>query len=285
MEKPENDGSVRFLYGTAWGRALLRAMLALHVDRLAVRYLRSPLSRPYIRRFTGKNGIPLSEEALKQYPTYRDFFLWEREGRALDPTPHHFISPCDGWLSAYSITKDSRFAIKGSLYRVRDLVEDETLAGNYEGGLCLVFRLCASDYHHYCYIDDGVQGPNHFIEGQLHSVQPIACQHYSVFTLNRRSWCRMDTDHFGPVIETEIGAFIVGGIVNAPEGPMVRGQEKGYFDLAGSTIVLLLEPGRITLRDELSAALDTEREIRVEQGQWVATADMPPARIAFCQGG
>ena len=40
---------------------------------------------------------------------------------------------------------------------------------------------------------------------------------------------------------------IVGGIVNAPEGPMVRGQEKGYFDLAGSTIVLLLAAGLISL--------------------------------------
>ena len=272
MARAENDGSVRFLYGTAPGRALLQVIQGLRLDRLAVRYLRSRLSRPYMVRFARKNDIPLPPEDLKKYPTYRDFFLRERPPRPVDTAPDHLISPCDGYLSAYPIRSDSSFAIKGSRYGVKDLVQDEALAKGYEGGLALVFRLCASDYHHYCYIDDGRQGPNHYIEGKLHSVQPIACEHYPIFTLNRRSWCRLDTAHFGPVIETEIGALIVGGIVNRPEGPMVRGREKGYFGLSGSTIVLLLEPGRIELLPELAACMDTEREIRVEQGQWVATA-------------
>jgi len=272
MATPENDGSVCFLYGTVLGRGLLKIVQGLHLDRLAVWYLRSRLSKPYIARFAAKNGIALSREELSKFPTYRDFFLRERALVPVDGTPGHLISPCDGWLSAYSIAPDSTFTIKGSRYRVRDLLGDGALAENYEGGTCLVFRLCASDYHHYCYIDDGYQGPNHFMEGQLHSVQPIACEHYPIFTLNRRSWCLLQTEHFGPVIETEIGALVVGGIVNAPEGPMARGWEKGYFDLCGSTIVLLLEPGRVQLIPAYADILDTEREQRVIQGQWVATA-------------
>ena len=272
MQMPENDGSVRFLYGTALGRGLLKTIQTLHMDRLAVWFLRSRLSRPYMVRFAEQHHIPISKEELKRFPTYRDFFLRERDARPMDTNPDHLISPCDGWLSAYGIQPDSSFAIKHSRYRVKDLLEDEALANNYEGGTCLVFRLCASDYHHYCYIDDGRQEPNHYIEGQLHSVQPIACEHFPIFTLNRRSWCLLDTAHFGPVVQTEIGALVVGGIVNRPEGPMVRGQEKGHFDLCGSTVVLLLEPGRIELRSELAALMDTEQETRVEQGQWVATA-------------
>ena len=272
MATPENDGSVCFLYGTVLGRGLLKIVQGLHLDRLAVWYLRSRLSKSYIARFAAKNGIALSQEELSKFPTYRDFFLRERAPVPVDGTPGHLISPCDGWLSAYSVAPDSTFAIKGSRYRVRDLLGDGALAENYEGGTCLVFRLCASDYHHYCYIDDGYQGPNHFMEGQLHSVQPIACEHYPIFTLNRRSWCLLQTEHFGPVIETEIGALVVGGIVNAPEGPMARGWEKGYFDLCGSTIVLLLEPGRVQLIPAYADILDTEREQRVIQGQWVATA-------------
>ena len=272
MARIENDSSVRFLYGTALGRGLLKVIQTLHFDKLAAWYLRSPLSRSYMARFAQKHQIPLSKDELKQFPTYRDFFLRERSPRAMDMAPDHLISPCDGWLSAYAVQPGSGFAIKNSLYRVQDLLQDEALAKGYEGGLALIFRLCASDYHHYCYIDDGRQGPNHFIEGQLHSVQPIACEHFPIFTLNRRSWCLLDTEHFGPVVETEIGALVVGGIVNAPEGPMGRGQEKGHFDLCGSTIVLLLEPGRVELRPELAALLDTEQETRVQQGQWVATA-------------
>lgn len=272
MPRNENDGSVRFLYGTAFGRGLLKVIRFLRFDRLAVWYLRSGLSRPYMARFAAKNSIPVSKEELQKFPTYRDFFLRERAARPMDMAPDHLISPSDGWLSAYKIRPDSAFAIKGSLYRVKDLIEDEAVAQRYRGGDCLVFRLCASDYHHYCYIDGGRQGPNHYIEGQLHSVQPIACEHYPIFTLNRRSWCILDTDHFGPVVQTEIGALIVGGIVNAPEGPMARGREKGHFDLSGSTIVLLFEPGRIELRPELASEMAGDREVRVEQGMWIATA-------------
>ena len=268
MQTPENDGAVCFFYGTALGRGLLKIVQKLHLDKLAVRYLRSPLSRPYIARFAKKNGIPLTQ----RYDTYRDFFLRERTPRGTDMAPDHLISPADGWLSAFPVADDSVFAIKGSRYRVADLLDDPALAENYRGGLALVIRLCASDYHHYSYIDDGVQGENHYLEGELHSVQPIACEHYPVFVLNRRSWCLLDTKHFGPVVQTEIGALIVGGIVNRPAGPMARGQEKGCFDLMGSTIVLLLERGRVCLRPELAALTTDGRETRVEQGMWIATA-------------
>lgn len=47
------------------------------------------------------------------------------------------------------------------------LLQDAELAKNYHGGDCLIFRLCATDYHHYSYIDDGFQGKNHFISGVL----------------------------------------------------------------------------------------------------------------------
>ena len=273
MPSPDNDGSVRFLYGTAFGRGILKTVRALHLDRLAVWYLRSRWSRPYIARFVRKNNISMSREELEGFSSYRDFFIRGRASREIDRTPGHLISPCDGWLSAYPVHADSSFSIKGSRYRVKDLLQDGSLAERYEGGDCLVFRLCAYDYHHYCYIDDGYQGENHYIEGQLHSVQPIACEHYPVFTLNRRSWCLMDTENFGPVVQTEIGALVVGGIVNAAENVRtVRGGEKGRFDLAGSTITLLFEPGRIRLLPRMAKAIADGNEVRVEQGMWVGEA-------------
>ena len=77
-QTPENDGSVCFLYGTVLGRGLLKIVQGLHLDRLAVWYLRSRLSKSYIARFAAKNGIALSREELSKFPTYRDFFLRER---------------------------------------------------------------------------------------------------------------------------------------------------------------------------------------------------------------
>ena len=269
--KQGNDRAVRFLYGTAYGRALPKTLQRTHADRLAVRFLRSPRSRAFTARYVKRNRIPISREELRQYASFRDFFAREREDVGADMTPEHLISPCDGWLSVFPVTEDSCFPLKRSRYRVGDLLEDEALAENYTGGLCLIFRLCASDYHHYCYIDDGFQRQTHRIEGQLHSVQPIACETYPVYTLNRRCWCLLETEHFGPVVQTEIGALIVGGIVNNEGNTRVfRGMEKGRFELAGSSIVLLFEPNRIRLRPELAKQLSEGREVRVEQGMWIA---------------
>ncbi len=270
--KKDNDTAVRFLYGTVIGRALLKLIQKLHADRLIVRFLRSPRSRAFTSWYVKHHHIAISQEELRKYSSFRDFFVRDREPHGMDITPGHLISPCDGWLSSFPIGENSRLLIKGSHYRLRDILEDEALAKNYVGGICLIIRLCASDYHHYCYFDDGFQGQTHYIEGQLHSVQPIACETYPVYTLNRRCWCLLATENFGPVVQTEIGALIVGGIANNEgNSRFCRGMERGHFELAGSTIVLLFEPNRIELRPEVAEQLSEGREMRVEQGMWIAS--------------
>ena len=265
-----NSPGIRFLYGTVPGRALLDFIQKTRAERAFVRFLHSPLSRPLIPGFARSNHIPEHEWRGKQFGSYRDFFARTRDDLTVDRTPDHLVSPCDGWLSVFPIEENSSFAIKHSRYRVADFLQDEALAERYRGGTCMIFRLCASDYHHYCYIDDGTQGENHFIPGVLHSVQPIVCAQYPVYTINRRSWCVLETDHFGTVVQTEIGALVVGGIVNPNASCAIRrGEEEGHFDLAGSTIVLLFEPGRVTLRDEFARALRVCDEVRVELGQWI----------------
>lgn len=262
-----NNTAIKFFYGTALGRMILKLIMSSHLDKAAVKYLRSTLSRSYIRRFAKNNGLEFSEEELGKFRTYRDFFLRDKNFD-VDGDPTHLISPCDSWLSAFKIEEDSAFRIKGSLYKMEDLIGDCELIKKYAGGDCLIFRLCASDYHHYCYIDDCVQKENHFIPGKLHSVQPLACETYPVYSINRRNWCVMETVNFGDVIQTEVGALIVGGIVNHHENAEVkRGDEKGHFDLAGSTIVLFFEAGRMKLRSDLVESLKREPEVRVEIGE------------------
>ncbi|MDO4517430.1 MAG: phosphatidylserine decarboxylase [Bacillota bacterium] len=248
----------------------MKLILKTHLDRLAARFLRSSWSRPLIGRYVRRHDIHLEENELQTFGSFRDFFARSREPVSFDPLPHHLISPCDGWLSVYPIAADSSFAIKGSRYRLCDFLQDEELAASYQGGDCLIFRLCASDYHHYCYIDNGYQGGNHYIPGVLHSVQPIACETYPVYTLNRRCWTLMATEHFGPVVQTEIGALVVGGIFNEREhARFVKGMEKGHFELAGSTIVLLFQQGRIDLQPWVQEARKDEEEVRVSQGMWI----------------
>lgn len=268
----QSSGAVCFLYGTVLGRFLLKLIMHFHLDRIVTRFLWSSASRLIIDWYMRHNGIEVTPEERASFGSFRDMFVRTREPAPVDPDPDHLISPCDGWLSVFPIDKGSRFAIKNSSYRVQDFLQDEALAANYQNGTCLVFRLCASDYHHYCYVDDGYQGENHLIPGILHSVQPIACETYPVYVQNRRSWCLLTTEHFGPVVQCEIGALVVGGIFNEKENArFCKGTEKGHFEPLGSTIVLLFEPGRIQLRPEIEELLSKQEEVRVIQGEWIGT--------------
>lgn len=267
------SGFIRFLYGTAPGRICLKGIMRLRLDRAAVRFLRSPRSRFIIGSYCKHHGVALGKAERESFRSFRDFFVRTRPSSGIDITPGHLIAPCDGWLSVHHITADSRFFIKSSCYRLKDILREETLARNYIGGVCLIFRLCASDYHRYCYIDDGYQGKNHFVPGLLHSVQPIACETVPVYALNRRCWSLLTTEHFGPVVECEVGALVIGGICNRKENErFCKGAEKGHFEPFGSTILLLFEPGQIRLHPRLRAEIAERGEVRVRMGQWIGTA-------------
>ncbi len=267
----KDNFAVRFLYGTKFGNSMLRLVMNAHVDRAIVKFLWSGLSKPLIGFYIKNYNIDMSDFKGQTYRSFREFFIRKRDNVKFDKSPFHLISPCDSLLSAFPIAEDSRFSIKGASYALSDILKDDELAKKFHGGDCLIFRLCSNDYHRYCYIDNCYHGKNHYIEGELHSVQPSACDAYPVYTVNRRMWTLLETEHFGPVIQTAVGAFVVGGIVNVNERKRVaKAEEMGYFDLAGSTLVLLFQKDRISLLPELAAKLTDGKEVRVKQGMHIA---------------
>ena len=64
MSANGNSAAVRFLYGTGTGRAVLRLMQKGRADRLVVGFLKSPLSKPFIRWYAGR---PVSYTHLDVY--------------------------------------------------------------------------------------------------------------------------------------------------------------------------------------------------------------------------
>lgn len=292
-----NDASTRFLYGTRFGRALLHAALALRVPAILGAFLRTPLSALYIKPFVRKKGIDMTGFEGMHFRSFNDFFT-RKKAITVDAAPTHFIAPADSLLSVYPVTGDARFHIKGFDYSLQDFFEPArfgiqgaaaaSLTKQFEGGTCLVFRLCATDYHRYCYVDsgrhEGEEGKNHFIPGSLYSVQPLAAEHFALYTKNRRSWTLLETAHFGKVAQIEIGAFSVGGIVNHKGSDaqatahdtvgdtFSKGEEKGYFDLHGSTIALLVQKDVLTLLPEIQAARAQGCEYRVKIGECIGAA-------------
>lgn len=230
------------MYGSVLGRVLLKTLTAPAVSRIAGAFMDSRPSKLLIKPFIKRSGIDTSQYIMCGFRSYNDFFtrVVKPEKRPVDLVPEHLISPCDSKLTVYKISRNSIFRIKGSRYRVSDLLKNDFLANRYSGGYCLIFRLEVDDYHRYCYIDSGIKTDNTFISGELHTVNPIALARYNIYKRNSREYTVLHTDNFGDVVQVEVGAMMVGRIVNHHgEGAFSRGQEKGKFEFGGSTIVML----------------------------------------------
>ena len=127
--------AVRFLYGTRTGRAIMGHLLHSRVDKMMVKFLWSPLSKPVIPLYIKLNHISMKEFEGQKYGNFREFFIREREPAEVDLNPAHLVSPCDGWLSAFPIEEDSSFWVKGSQYELNDLLHDKSLQRNSMAGI------------------------------------------------------------------------------------------------------------------------------------------------------
>jgi phosphatidylserine decarboxylase len=241
------DGQDRLLaalYGNTFGRMLLKPLTAPGLSKLAGKFLSTKASKVFIKPFIRNNHIDMSQFEPVEYESYNDFFSRRirPEARPIDMDPGHLISPADSKLTALPITESGRFILKHTEYTVGSLLKDPALAAEYVGGWALIFRLTVDDYHRYCYAFSGEKGENISIPGKLHTVNPIANDFFPIYKENAREYTIVRTEGFGEVIAMEVGALLVGRIVNHQGAASVkRGQEKGYFQFGGSTVVLLLK--------------------------------------------
>ena len=261
---------LRFLYGTFIGRGILKILTFPIISRAVGHILDSPLSVCLIPGMVKRNNIDLSDYEDKKYESFNDFFTRKikRSNREFDREPKSFVSPCDAKLSVYNIDEKSVFKIKDSYYTVDDLLDGDISAPEYEGGLCMIFRLCVDDYHRYFYVDDCYEDGYRFIKGELHTVQPIAFEHYNVYKRNAREYTVLLTENFGTIIQVEVGALLVGKISNIHSGgKQLRGYEKGKFEFGGSTIVLLVKKDTVIIDEEIVNNSNSNIETVVKAGE------------------
>ena len=270
MQSQRESAALRFLYGTAMGRLVLKLLCRPWISRLCGLFLDSGVSKPLIRPFVRRHGIDLSEYAGEEFKTFNEFFSRKikADRRPVASEPFALIAPCDGLLSVYRISEDAVIPVKQSRYTVSSLLGGGSAAERYQNGICLVFRLCVNHYHRYCYIDSGIKGENVFLPGKLHTVRPIALEKFPVFTQNCREYTEIKTENFGDIVQMEVGALLVGKIKNHHgPGNVRRGEEKGMFLYGGSTVIVLLEEGRAILPEELYQATGNRIETPVKMGQ------------------
>ena len=110
----------------------------------------------------------------------------------------------------------------------------------------------------------------------FHTVNPAAkdvCQIYHENTRvlpvkNRAVW-----NH----CYDEVGAMMVGKITNLKPGAceVKKGEEKGYFEFGGSTIVLLLQHGKVRLDSDLIENSENGYETIVRMGERIGKCKLP----------
>lgn len=269
----EDDGQDKLLeklYGSKTGRQLVKVLIRPSVSKVGGWILDRKISTAAIRPFVKANGIVMEDYEKNRFDSYNDFFTRRvrPERRPVDMNPYHLIAPCDSKLTAYQITENAEFTIKNTVYSMESLTRSKKLAGKYRGGYLLLFRLTVDDYHRYCYVDQGKKSSNHLINGVFHTVNPIANDHYPIYKENTRCISFLKSENFGTLMMIEVGALMVGKIVNYHEEKMVeRGEEKGRFEFGGSTIILCLKKDRAEIDTDILENSRQGIETKVRYGE------------------
>lgn len=270
---PGDDGQDRMLewmYGTPIGQVLVKLMIRPRVSRAAGWLLDRRISALAVGPFIRKNRISMVDFEERRFTSFNDFFTRRLKPgrRPVDREACHLIAPCDSKLTVYPIEPDFRFWVKGTEYTLGGLLQNEVLARNFLGGTLLLFRLTVGDYHRYAYPDDGFIGQSVRIQGVYHTVNPAATSRYPIYRENTREYALLKSENFGTILQMEVGAAMVGRIVNGPgERQVVRGEEKGRFEFGGSTVILLLQKDAAALDADIVQNTREDVETVVQLGQ------------------
>lgn len=278
-------GLVRFVYGSRVGLALRTAILTRpFFNQVYGRFQSSAWSKPSIERVTRRLAIDMSDYVVPPggFAHFNAFFARSlRPGaRPMEGDPSRLVSPADGRLFAYTeVTGDTLLPAKGRAISLRELLADDVEARRFTDGTVLVVRLSPGDYHRFHFPCDGDASAPRSIAGPLESVDPIAlASGCAILDRNRRDVTLFETERFGHVAYLEIGAMCVGSIVHSfAPGRARAGDEKGFFQFGGSTVIDVLERGCITIDPDLVAHTRRGLETFVRMGEGVGTAVSPHA--------
>jgi phosphatidylserine decarboxylase len=219
------------------------------------------------------------ESDPRKYASFNAFFTRSlRPGaRTVDPSPATLVSPVDGTVSQIGRTDGSSLVqAKGLTYSLESLLDEAAPAWApvFRDGAFATLYLAPNNYHRIHMPLAGTLQAAWYVPGQLFSVNATtAAQVPALFARNERVVCVFSdgTLSFALVL---VGALFVGSMSTVwhgditPRSPRVRaslaidfvraglkldkGAEMGRFNM-GSTVILLLPPGRTEWQGELAA--------------------------------
>lgn len=277
IEDVPGEKLLRCLYGSTFGKAPLELLLKRKiVSSLGGWFMNSILSKNQIKKFIKRYNIDLSEY---QYPPNAKFnhfnaFFYRKIKPEKRPIGDGIVSPADGKALVFPHLNDvPSFFVKSEEFSLPSFLLDDDLCKKYQNGSMIIIRLAPSDYHRFHFPASGHISETRQIKGSYYSVSPLALKKsLRIFCQNKRTVCQLASPQNGDILMSEIGATMVGSIVQTYTNntPISKGKEKGYFAFGGSTVVLLFEPKKIQLAADLIENTSKGIETAVKMGETIA---------------
>lgn len=276
-EVPPAEGLLRFLYNNPLGRV---AFLPLVKRRIITewygREMNKPSSTKKIQKFVNQLNIDLSEaqKKISQFTSFNDFF-YRKLKPGIRPIENGFVSPGDGRILAFEKATDiSKYYIKGRKFTLQEFLKNKKLADRHINSSLFILRLSPGDYHRFHFPCSGTPGESTAIKGHYYSVSPHALKNNftRIFCENKREYIILKTQDKGEVVIAPVGATMVGSIVETytPHHPVKKGEEMGYFQFGGSTIVLLIDNNQWSIAPDILQNTQNKIETFVQMGESIA---------------
>lgn len=273
---------LRFIYG---GNPLGRLSLAAVVRRawFSAWYgwrMNQPRSAAKVLPFVVEYDLDADEfeKPATAYRTFNEFFYRRLRAysRPITPGDDVAVFPADGRHLAFQDTDlADGFYTKGKKFTLSALLGSPELGAEFAGGSLVISRLCPVDYHRFHFPVAGRAAEATAINGWLYSVSPLALRiNPGYLTENKRMVTLVQSERFGRVAVLEIGATMVGAIMQTytPDASVAKGDMKGMFAFGGSCVITVFARGRIRLDDDLIRHGGQQREVYARMGERLGVA-------------
>lgn len=279
-EKVPAEILIKLLYSNTFLTPILKGIVAnSFLSKCYGLLMNTRFSKNWILSFVQNYSINTNEYEKKivEFNCFNDFFKRKikPEYRPIDFNIHHIIAPSDGKILVYNnFSFYDKLYLKGSMFDLYNFLENSVLVNNFKDCSIAIIRLAPADYHRFHFPYEGKASKSKLINGLYYSVSPIALRAKpDVFFENKRTICEIKNDIFGSYLYIEIGATFVGSIKQTYKSDtyIKKGQEKGYFEFGGSTIVLMFRANTITFDSDLIDNSNQCIETEIKMGEKIAT--------------
>jgi phosphatidylserine decarboxylase len=230
---------------------------------------RTPFSRYLIQPLSSFYSIKLDTYKTPEgwFRSLNQFFIREKKPELVSFPEKHLGSPVDGCIELFrDITVTDDFVVKWYHTNLLKLfwpdIED------FIGGDVCFCRLRFSDYHRFHFLDDGQILSSTSRDGPLYSVDNRVLD-TGLWIHNKSHLMRLRTANFGEILWLEVGATNVGSITNHKKvgEKFSRWEEKWYFELGGSAVLLVFQKNTIQWSRDLIEKTLQKEEFEVMTGE------------------